>query len=144
MPTDTGGFRCRQCKAFLPGNASRLKTGLRRFRRTAALPEDLRQSIEDFRAQLIADQGGLDELSAVRGGLIRLLVGAETAFRLAGNELSRQGGIHTPGGRLAFDRLLTASQTWTRIAEKLGIERRARRLTLVEQFAAMHEQDAQS
>jgi hypothetical protein len=42
--------------------------------------------------------------------------------------VSRQSGINTPGGRLAFDRLMTATQTWVRVAEKLGLDRQQRQL----------------
>ena len=128
-PTHAKGHRCGGCGSFLPGNAARLRHGMHRYKKDhVALPPDLQQGISEFREQLVRDHGGLSELSAARAGLIRLLVGAETAFRLAGSELTRQGGISTPGGRLAFDRLLTATQTWVRVAEKLGIERRQRQL----------------
>jgi hypothetical protein len=127
-PAESKRGQCVQCKAFLPGHQTNTRHGLRRNHTAATLPEDLRQSVEEFRTALISDQGGLEELSAVRAGLIRLLVGAEVAHRIAGSELQRQGGIHTPNGRLAFDRLMTATQTWTRVAERLGIERRTRQL----------------
>lgn len=93
-PVDGGkqGHRCSGCKSFLPGNAARLRHGLRRPKDRVALSPDLQQGIADFRDQLISDAGGVEDLTAVRSGLIRLLVGAETAFRVAGNELTRQGG----------------------------------------------------
>jgi hypothetical protein len=107
-----------------------------------ALPPDLQQGISEFREQLVSDQGGISELSGVRAGLVRLLVGAETAFRVAGNELTRCGGISTPSGRLAFDRLLAAMTTWTRIAEKLGIERRAKAAPDIRDWWDAHSQAA--
>jgi len=127
QPTDTRGHRC-LCGSFLPGNAARLRHGQRRAKDRVAFPPDLQQSISEFREQLVSDQGGLHELTAMRGGHVRLQVAAETCVRVAGNELTRQGGISTPGGRLAFDRLLAAIQTWVRVADKLGMERRTRQL----------------
>ncbi len=121
------GNQCVACGAFLPANAAALKHGLRRYETTGVLPPDLKQSVEEFRAGVVSDQGGLDDLSAVRAGLCRLLVDAEVGRRLTMNEVIKQG-LATRGGRAAYDRLLSTMDRWLRISSALGLERRQKQI----------------
>ena len=118
-------YQCAKCGSFLKGNGAALTHGLRRYQQTGVLPADLRVSVEEFRATLISDQGGLDELTAVRAGLCRLLVDAEVGRRLLMNEVVR-AGVNTRPGRAAYDRLLATMDRWHRVASTLGTERRAK------------------
>lgn len=119
------GDQCSVCGAFLAGNSARVTHGLYRYRQTAALPADLRVSVDEFRDALIADQGGLDELSAIRAGLCRVLVDCEVGRRLLMTEVVKKG-IDSKPGRAAYDRLLNTIDRWQRIAAMLGLSRRAR------------------
>jgi hypothetical protein len=105
---------------------------MRRYDTRRMLPPDLKVDIERFREDVIDDQGGLDELSAVRGGHIRLLVDCEALRRLSMNALLTAGTIESPAGRRAADRLLATVDRWLRVAEKLGLDRRARQLDPLE------------
>jgi hypothetical protein len=138
------GNRCRGCGSFLPANEAALKHGLRRYQTTGRLPEDLRISAEDFRAGIISDQGGLDELSTVQAGLVRLLFNCEVGTRILLNEVLKRG-IDTAPGRAAYDRLLSTMDRWNRIAGTLGIERKQKPVTdgmsyLRQQLAAVEKE----
>jgi len=119
-----GSNQCSRCGSFLPGSAMRLSHGLRRYHEKGegTLPADLQVSIDEFRAALIGDQGGLDQLTAVRAGLCRMLVDAEVGRLLLISEVVKRG-IDSKPGRAAYDRLLATMDRWQRIAMTLGLNR---------------------
>jgi hypothetical protein len=98
---------------------------MRRYRSTGVLPEDLRVSVEQFRADVISDQGGIEDMTAIRAGHVRLLVDAEVGRRLLMNEVIKHG-LNSGPGRAAYDRLLSTMATWQRIASAIGMERRTK------------------
>jgi hypothetical protein len=121
----------------LVGNRAAFKHGLRAFetRGEPTLPADLRVSVEDFRQQVVADRGGVENLTAIEAGYIRRLGELETACRLLAGDLASRG-LFTPRGRVrgTFGRWLDVLQTWDRYASKLGLERRARSVTVQERL----------
>ena len=121
----TPGDRCAGCGSFLRGNEANLRHGLRRYEVKGVLPDDLKTTIDEFRAALISDQGGIDQLSATRSGLCRLLIDCEIAKRLMLDQLVRHG-VDSKAGGAAYDRLLAVFDRWHRIAGTLGLERRQR------------------
>ena len=120
-----------RCSAghVLAGNSAARKTGVRAFetRGPAALPADMRQSVDEFRAQVIADRGGVDELTAVEGAYIRRLAELETVTRLLASDLA-QRGLFTPRGRVrgTYGRWLETLDRWDRYAQRVGLERRSK------------------
>jgi hypothetical protein len=130
------GNQCASCGAFISGNEANLRHGLRRFETRRVLPPDLKVDVETFRDQLVSDQGGLDDLTAVRAGLCRLLTDAEAGRRLCMRVVVEKG-IESKAGRAAYDRLLATMDRWMRLAAALGVERRARQVpTLAEYMQA--------
>lgn len=127
--------QCSACGCFLRGNQSAVSHGLYRYRDRGTLPPNLKVSVDEFREQLILDQGGLDGLSAVRAGLLRLLVDAEVGRRLMMNMVIARGA-ESKSGRAAYDRLLATIDRWLRIAEKLGVERKPREVETIQSWAA--------
>jgi hypothetical protein len=123
--------QCSACGAFIPGNEANLRHGLRRYQASGVLPADLKVDVDTFRDQLVADQGGLDDLTAVRAGLCRLLVDAEVGRRLLMVEVVKRG-IDSKPGRAAYDRLLNTIDRWLRVAQALGVERRAKHVDPIE------------
>jgi hypothetical protein len=121
-----------------PGPA--LKHGVHSFdnRGPAALPADLRGSVDAFRAQLIADRGGVEGLTAIEGGYVRRLTELETVARLLASDLA-QRGLFTPRGRVrgTFNRWLESLDRWDRFAQRIGSEGRKPVLTLSERLAAI-------
>jgi hypothetical protein len=118
------GNQCPACGAFIAGNEANLRHGLRRFETRRVLPPDLKVDVETFRDQLVSDQGGLEDLTAVRAGLCRLLTDAEAGRRLCMRVVVEKG-IESRAGRAAYDRLLATMDRWLRLAAALGVERRA-------------------
>ena len=121
----------------LQGNQAALKHGVRAFetRGAGALPADLRQSVDEFRAQIIVDRGGTD-LSAIERGYIRRLGELETVARLLASDLA-QRGLFTPRGsvRGTFTRWLETLDRWDRYAQRVGAERRAKPVSIVDYLA---------
>ena len=112
---------------FQLGNRASLKHGAyvagQRPPELAALVGDL----DTFRQQLVTDQGGDDELTAVRSGYIRRLCEVEALCRLLGADLMARG-IFTRKGRTrsTFGAFVQAVGTWDRLATRLGLERKQR------------------
>ena len=136
-----GTTNCPTCGAFVPSNEANLRHGLRRYQTTGVLPPDLKTDIDSFRANVISDQGGLDELPAIRAGLIRLLVDCEVGKRLLMQEVIRRG-IDSRPGKAAYASLLATMDKYLRIAVTLGIERRQRDLSVLSPADWIRSQEA--
>jgi hypothetical protein len=123
----------------LNGNQAARKHGVRAFetRGGAVLPGDLRQSVDEFRAQVITDRGGTDQLTAVEGGYIRRLGELETVARLLASDLA-QRGLFTPKGRVrgTFTRWLETLDRWDRYAQRVGADRRAKPVRSLREYLA--------
>lgn len=119
------------------GNRTAQKHGVYTFeaRGAAALPGDLRISVEEFRAQVISDRGGVDDLTAIDGGYIRRLSELETVVRLLASDLA-QRGMFTPRGRVrtTFNRWLEALDRWDRYAQRIGHERRPKQVPTLAEY----------
>jgi hypothetical protein len=117
------------------GNQAARTHGVRAFetRGESALPADLRVSVDEFRAQIIADQGGFSELTAVQAGYIRRLSELEATARLLAADLT-QHGLFTSKRRVrsTYNRWLETLDRWDRIAQRVGAERRARQVDPIE------------
>lgn len=121
----SGTTNCTTCGCFLPSNEANLRHGLRRYQTTKRLPAELEQFVAEFRDELIADQGGSDEMTAVRAGMVSTLVDLEVGRRLLMAEVIRRG-IDSRPGRAAYGQLLGTLDRWLRYAKELGAERRLR------------------
>jgi hypothetical protein len=113
----------------LPGNTNALKHGVRAFeaRGDVALPPVVRETVDAFREQVIADRGGAANLTAIEGGYVRRLSELEAVVRLLAADLATKG-LTTPRGRVrgTFNRWLEALDRWDKFATRVGVERRAR------------------
>jgi hypothetical protein len=112
---------------FAPGNNAARKTGATEFERHGAevLTPDFRAEHENFRNDLIADQGGLSELSTVRLALIERAAQAHTMASLLAADLSRRG-VTTERGRTrkSLDQFFKCVDRFERLARRIGLERR--------------------
>lgn len=128
-----------------PGNQAARKHGVHAFetRGAAALPADLRVSVDEFRAQVISDRGGVDNLTAIEGGYIRRLSELETVARLLTSDLA-QRGLFTPRGRVrgTFSRWLETLDRWDRYAQRVGVDRRARQISTLQAYLEQRTADA--
>lgn len=106
---------------------------LERGRGAESLPPVVRDTVDAFREQVIADRGGADSLTAIEGGYVRRLGELEAVVRLLAADLA-QRGLTTPKGRVrgTFGRWLEALDRWDRFAQRVGVDRKARRIDPIE------------
>ncbi len=136
-----GKGQCAQCKCWLGGNLARLTHGVKLFERRGELQPEIRQALNAFRDQLISDQGGEEELTAARAGLIDRLVSAQAVLVLLESDLAARGML-TPRGRLrtTYGAWLSALDRFQRLTKDLGLERRAVKVPTIEAYLAQKEQ----
>ena len=107
-----------------PGNANATKHGI-----YSAARRDVyeRVDIPEFVNGIISDIGG--EFTTIERGYIDTLRDLEITKRMLIAHLSREG-IFTKRGRVrsAYDKLLATVVVWDRIAQRIGVERRARHI----------------
>jgi hypothetical protein len=86
--------------------------------------------------QVITDRGGTDQLTAIECGYVRRLGELETVARLLASDLA-QRGLFTAKGRVrgTFSRWLETLDRWDRYAQRVGAERRAKPVRLVDYLA---------
>ena len=135
---EPGEPRCAACKGFLPGNQAARTHGLS----ARHVPADLRMDADQLREAIVGDLGGLENLSALEISYIRKLADVEVTLRLLLDDIQR-GGMFTTGGRVrdTYPALLAGIDRFDRLAQRVGLKRRARRLSIVEQFASLHERE---
>lgn len=124
---------------FVGGNQAAFRHGARAFEQhgTAALPDVLRSTVEQFREAVIADRGGASELSTLEAAYIRRLSEVEAVARLLASDLASRG-LTTAKGRVrsTFSKWLLAVDRWDRLAQRIGTDRKARGLSLTQRLAA--------
>jgi hypothetical protein len=127
-PHDTTAGMC-AAGHFIVGNQARRTHGAYSFRDRgdASLPPELRMTVAEFKAQVISDRGGLDELSAIESARIGHLAEVETTLRLLASDIARNGLLTKKGRtRTVFGRWLEALDRWEKLASHIGDGRRAR------------------
>jgi hypothetical protein len=118
---------------FTPGNVAALKHGARR----SPDAPDLAEAIEDERSALVAHVGGAEALTPTLDRLVRATARVAVLEDAAFNAMLNLGGLTTAKGkrRAIFD-------VWDRLDEKLakrldrlGLDRKTKRVTVQEHFA---------
>jgi hypothetical protein len=124
-----------------PGPA--LKHGVRAFeaRGESALAPVVRDTVDRFKEQVIADRGGPDNMTAIEFGYVRRLGELEAVARLLAADLATRG-LTTPRGRVrgTFSRWLEALDRWDKYARVVGIGRKARPVSPFEAVRAAVEE----
>lgn len=106
---------------FVAGNQAARTHGLR----AAFRPPDLRLTEDQVRDGILSDLGGVDALSTLETLYVRRLTDLDITIRMLIAFLSREGLTSRSGGA-AYDRLLSACLAFDRLAQRLGLERRAK------------------
>ncbi len=130
---------------FAPGNTSAQTHGawsLQRGRGEAALPATIAQTIEEFRASVISDRGGLENMTTVEVALVRRLSELEATCRLLAADIASKG-LLTPRGRVrgVYRQWLESLDRFEKYCVRVGVDRRARVVTLQERLAAAARRD---
>lgn len=133
-PTATG--QCPECQSFRKGNPSRTDHGLSPRCGRAAMPiapADVAR-IVDLREQVLSDLGGASEVSAVLGALVEDFGRAVLLRDLAFRNIVEAGPL-TAGGRKrsVVDIYLAASARVERLANIIGVQRRAKSVDPLDQ-----------
>jgi ribosomal protein L40E len=129
--------RCPKCQSFTAGNQAARTHGLR----AVQPPPDLRMSADELIEGIVSDLGGESELSTLKKSYVRKIADVEITLRLLTSHIARTGLI-TPGGRVrdSFDKLMTGLATFDRLAQRLGLERRSRRVSSLAELMATAEE----
>lgn len=116
---------------LLPGNQARRTVGL--YARQQ--PAGLREGVQDFAAGVIADLGGASELSTLEKAYVGRLGDVETTLRLLMDDIQRRGLLtHSGGVRRVYDELLSGIDRWDRLAQRLGLRRRAKQAPTLAEY----------
>jgi hypothetical protein len=131
--------RCSRCQSWLPGNAGAVTTGI--YRKEP--PNDLRESADALIAGIIADRGGVEELTTTERATVRNLGDLAILLQLLTNEMAK-GGLLTPGGnvRQVYAQYLAGLDRFDRLIARIGLDRRAKRV--VSMMDAMRQQGDRS
>ena len=122
---------------FLPGNQAAYRHGVKLFERKGELPAFLRDALDGFREALSADQGGDSELTTVRRGYVERLVATEGVLRLLETDLAHRGMLTAKGRvRSTYTAWLAALDRWDRLAQRLGLDRRASKVPTLDAYLA--------
>lgn len=119
-----------------PGNQAARKHGAYSVAvQRGQVPDDLRVDVDVMQEQIVADLGGVENLSAIQVGYVRKLRDVEVVERMLISHIATNG-LFTPRGRVraVYTRWLEAVGTWDRLAQRIGMDRRAR---LVDPFEAV-------
>lgn len=129
------GIRCinPKCRCLLKGTQLARTHGLYAQK---PLPADIVESVEALRAGVVSDRGGASELSTLEHSYVAKLGDIEIAIRLLTEDIATHG-LLTPSGRVrdSYEKLLAGLAAFDRYAQRIGLERRARRLDLAQAFA---------
>ena len=124
------------CGAFLPANQAARKTGI--YSRQPQ-PPDLRLSADELMNGIVSDLGGESELTTLQTSYVRKLADVEITIRLLTSDIAANG-LLTPGGRVrdVYDKLLAGLGVFDRYAQRIGMERRAKRVQTLEEVMREH------
>lgn len=121
---------------FKKGNTASLRHGLARYQAKRTLTdEDIRAEVGVWSAGLVSDQGGPSELTAIRGGYVRRLTDLEAMLHICAKDIATKG-FFTAGGaaRATVNTFMSLLDRWDKLASKLGMERREKRVQSLEAF----------
>jgi hypothetical protein len=122
---------------FASGNQNARRHGVRAFETTGAttLPPEMRRELETFQAGLETDQGGGDELTTIGVGYVRRLTELEGCLLLLAVDLQTRGLLTARGRvRSSYALLLQTIDRWDKLAHRLGMTRRTKRLPSLHEY----------
>ncbi len=126
---------CVRCHKILAGNRLAVTTGIYAQHH----PADLRERVDRFAADVVADLGGADELSTLERAYIGRLADVEMMLRLLAQDIAEKG-LMTPAGsvRRSYEQLLAGVDRWDRLAQRLGMRRRPKAIASAQEIIAQH------
>ena len=114
---------CPVCHSFLPGTQAARKSGIYAQHQ----PPDLQAVVDAMVAGIIADHGGEATLTTLEKAYIKKLADVDITIHLLAADISRRGLLTPAGGvRNVYDKFLAGLDRWDRLAQRIGLGRRAR------------------
>jgi hypothetical protein len=119
-------------------NDGALRHGARRYELRGVLPDEVQTAVDAWSHQLTSDRGGTSEMGAIESAYCRRLTQLEGALDLLGRDL-HQHGVMTPRGRprAAYKCFLETLATFDRLAQRLGLDRKAKRVDLARALSGL-------
>ncbi len=120
---EAGTGRCPRCQCFAPGNQAARTLGLRATQQ----PVELRMTADELMSGIVSDRGGEANLSTLERSYVRKIADVEIVIRLLTSNIASHG-LFTNGGRVrdTYDKLLAGLDRFDRLAQRIGLERRAK------------------
>jgi hypothetical protein len=113
--------------------------GARSLHVRLALLAECRSALAERRNGILADLGGPDGLSIIRTDLVERYLETSLLAEWLGGNLLAEGALTAKGkARAAATLYLQVLDRVSRLASTLGLDRRAKRLNVAQEFAAMH------
>jgi hypothetical protein len=99
---------------------------------------------DELKDQIVADLGGLENLSALELSYVRKIADVEVTLRLLLAEIQR-GGMFTSGARVrdVYAALLAGLDRFDRLAQRVGLRRRAKSAPDIRDWWDAHSQPVQ-
>jgi hypothetical protein len=135
-----GSKHCGKCGKWLPRNTGAETVGICTYERRGLIPDKVRDHEHAFRAQIVADLGGEENITAIAGAYVRHLVHLSVIIELL-TDFLRVNGPLTPRGkqRSATTSLISALAAFDRQASRLGLQRRTKHISnSVEAYLRQH------
>jgi len=113
------------CHCFLPGTQAARKSGIYAQRQ----PMDLQARVDAMVAGITSDHGGEAALTTLEKEYIKKLVDVDITIQLLATDIARRGLLTPAGGvRNVYDKFLAGLDRWDRLAQRIGLGRRARQV----------------
>lgn len=121
-----------RCRKLLALNQHARQHGLYAARQ----PAELVAEVEAFAGGVVSDQGGAEELSTIERAYVGRLSRLELSLRLLEADIAEHGLVTSAGGvRKVYAQYLLGVDRWDRLAQRLGLRRRARAVNFQERLA---------
>lgn len=123
------------CGSFLPANQAARTDGTRAQHH----PLELRAAVAEFLAGVVTDRGGESELSTLERAYVQKLGELDVTIRLLVEDIAANG-LLTQGGRVrgSYDKLLAGLTVFDRYAQRVGLDRRAKRVESISDIVREH------
>jgi hypothetical protein len=124
-----------KCGSFLPANQAAKTTGIH----VRSQPPNLKEHAAELMAGVTSDLGGEAELTTLENSYVRKLGDIDITLRLLTHDIA-VNGLLTPGGRVrdVYDKLLSGLAAFDRYAQRLGLERRTKRVQSISDIMREH------
>ena len=122
---------CARCRKALVGNRLAVTSGIYAVQKPAGVVED----VEELKAAIVTDLGGESELTTLERAYVGHLGDVEVTLQLLMQDIEARGLLTPVGGvRRVYDQLLSGIDRWDKLAQRLGLKRRTKRVPTIDEY----------